>query len=77
MSFLWVYGISSLLPFPSEGMELWALCSCRVPNSGVQHSALIAFFPPDVRNAHSGSCQIKHSPAVSEESKQALSPEGV
>ena len=59
----------SLLPSLSEGMELWALCSWDVPNSGALHSALLAFFPPNVRNAHSGTCQIKHSPAVSEESK--------
>lgn len=64
-----MYGMCSLLPSLSEGMEPWALCSWDVPNSGAQHSVLLAFLPPDVRNARSGTCQIKHSPAVSEESK--------
>lgn len=67
----------SLLPSLSEGIEVWALCSWDVPNSDAQHTALLAFFPPDVRNAHSGTCQINDSPAVSEQSKKFGSPECV
>lgn len=37
----------------------------------------VTFFPAGVRNAHSGTCQIKLSPAVSEERKQFASPEHV
>lgn len=53
-------------------MELWALCCW-----GAQPSTPITFFPAGMRNAHSGTCHMKLSPALSEDKKQFSSPEHV
>lgn len=72
-----MHAVCSPLPSLSEGMELWALCSWDAPNNGAQHSTPVTFFPAGVRNAHSRTCQMKLSPAVSKERKQFGSAEHV